>query len=161
MAGAVTLSPYRCGAPHSSCCRSTRGAPARGLPGASPYIACRAREHLGRSGRGRGLGSAGHAGWWWEQSRRREEPDSPSSEPLRYRSGSFRVGELVRGPAAIKVSFLQDNMNMNVKTGGHGNGGGDDEDEDEDGEAVDMEEYEESGLLETDEVNDITNHHQP
>ncbi|KAG7257315.1 hypothetical protein CRUP_027242 [Coryphaenoides rupestris] len=48
-------------------------------------------------------------------------------------------------------------MNMNVKTGGHGNGGGDDEDEDEDGEAVDMEEYEESGLLETDEVNDITN----
>ncbi|KAG7258502.1 hypothetical protein CRUP_014635 [Coryphaenoides rupestris] len=46
----------------------------------------------------------------------------------------------------------KDNMNMNVKTGGHGNGGGDDEDEDEDGEAVDMEEYEESGLLETDEA---------
>ncbi|CAL8291092.1 unnamed protein product [Lota lota] len=45
----------------------------------------------------------------------------------------------------------KDNMNMNLKRGGHGNGG-DDDDEEEDGEAADMEEYEESGLLETDEA---------
>ncbi|CAL8308882.1 unnamed protein product [Merluccius merluccius] len=50
----------------------------------------------------------------------------------------------------------KDNMNMNVKSGAHGNRGGgdddDDDDDDEDGEAADMEEYEESGLLETDEA---------
>uniref|UniRef100_A0AAY4E4E0 Ubiquitin-like-conjugating enzyme ATG3 n=1 Tax=Denticeps clupeoides TaxID=299321 RepID=A0AAY4E4E0_9TELE len=42
-----------------------------------------------------------------------------------------------------------DNMNMNVQTGACGNGHDDDDDE---GEAADMEEYEESGLLETDEA---------
>ncbi|XP_046887377.1 ubiquitin-like-conjugating enzyme ATG3 [Hypomesus transpacificus] len=41
----------------------------------------------------------------------------------------------------------KDNMNMNVKSGACGNGG-DDEDDEEDGETADMEEYEESGLLE-------------
>ncbi|KPP64364.1 ubiquitin-like-conjugating enzyme ATG3-like, partial [Scleropages formosus] len=41
----------------------------------------------------------------------------------------------------------KDNMNMNVDMGACGN-----EDDDEDGEAADMEEYEESGLLETDEA---------
>uniref|UniRef100_A0AAY4E6G1 Ubiquitin-like-conjugating enzyme ATG3 n=1 Tax=Denticeps clupeoides TaxID=299321 RepID=A0AAY4E6G1_9TELE len=43
----------------------------------------------------------------------------------------------------------KDNMNMNVQTGACGNGHDDDDDE---GEAADMEEYEESGLLETDEA---------
>ncbi|TRY55678.1 hypothetical protein DNTS_016523 [Danionella cerebrum] len=43
----------------------------------------------------------------------------------------------------------KDNMNMNVKTGACGNG---DDEEDDEGEAADMEEYEESGLLETDEA---------
>lgn len=43
----------------------------------------------------------------------------------------------------------KDNMNMNVQAGGNG---GDDDDEDGEGEAADMEEYEESGLLETDDA---------
>ncbi|KAG9349603.1 hypothetical protein JZ751_028051 [Albula glossodonta] len=43
----------------------------------------------------------------------------------------------------------KDNMNMNVPSGACGN---DDDDDDEEGEAADMEEYEESGLLETDEA---------
>uniref|UniRef100_A0A8B9R466 Ubiquitin-like-conjugating enzyme ATG3 n=1 Tax=Astyanax mexicanus TaxID=7994 RepID=A0A8B9R466_ASTMX len=45
-----------------------------------------------------------------------------------------------------------DNMNMNVRMrSGNGDNNGDDDDDDE-GEAADMEEYEESGLLETDEA---------
>ncbi|XP_063049433.1 ubiquitin-like-conjugating enzyme ATG3 [Engraulis encrasicolus] len=47
----------------------------------------------------------------------------------------------------------KDSVNMNVKVGARGNDGGDDdEDEDDEGEAADMEEYEESGLLENDEA---------
>uniref|UniRef100_A0A8B9JF47 Ubiquitin-like-conjugating enzyme ATG3 n=1 Tax=Astyanax mexicanus TaxID=7994 RepID=A0A8B9JF47_ASTMX len=46
----------------------------------------------------------------------------------------------------------KDNMNMNVRMrSGNGDNNGDDDDDDE-GEAADMEEYEESGLLETDEA---------
>uniref|UniRef100_A0A8B9JFJ0 Ubiquitin-like-conjugating enzyme ATG3 n=1 Tax=Astyanax mexicanus TaxID=7994 RepID=A0A8B9JFJ0_ASTMX len=48
--------------------------------------------------------------------------------------------------------LLKDNMNMNVRMrSGNGDNNGDDDDDDE-GEAADMEEYEESGLLETDEA---------
>ncbi|CAL8275416.1 unnamed protein product [Arctogadus glacialis] len=55
---------------------------------------------------------------------------------------------------AVRDISLENKDNQNVKLGGHGNGGGDDDDDDEeeDGEAADMEEYEESGLLETDEA---------
>ncbi|KAG1942222.1 ubiquitin-like-conjugating enzyme ATG3 [Pimephales promelas] len=45
----------------------------------------------------------------------------------------------------------KDNMNMNVQKGASGNGE-DDDDDDEEGEPADMEEYEESGLLETDDA---------
>lgn len=62
-----------------------------------------------------------------------------------HNAGVAGVTEAVREIALDN----KDNMNMNVNSGACGNGGDDEDDEDdEDGEAADMEEYEESGLLE-------------
>lgn len=61
-----------------------------------------------------------------------------------HNSGVSGVTEAVREITLDK----KDNMNMNVHSGASGN----DEDDDDEGEAADMEEYEESGLLETDEA---------
>ncbi|ROL41685.1 Ubiquitin-like-conjugating enzyme ATG3 [Anabarilius grahami] len=62
-----------------------------------------------------------------------------------HNSGVTGVTEAVR-----EISLdNKDNMNMNVQTGACGNG---DDDDDEEGEPADMEEYEESGLLETDDA---------
>ncbi|CAB1327608.1 unnamed protein product [Coregonus sp. 'balchen'] len=61
-----------------------------------------------------------------------------------HNSGVGGVTEAVR-----EISLdNKDNMNMNVNSGASGNG----DDDDDEGEAADMEEYEESGLLETDEA---------
>ncbi|XP_042560628.1 ubiquitin-like-conjugating enzyme ATG3 [Clupea harengus] len=65
-----------------------------------------------------------------------------------HNAGVMGVTEAVREIALDN----KDSMNMNVKAGGCGKDGGDDEDEEEEGEAADMEEYEESGLLENDEA---------
>ncbi|KTF81869.1 hypothetical protein cypCar_00040638 [Cyprinus carpio] len=63
-----------------------------------------------------------------------------------HNSGVTGVTEAVR-----EISLdNKDNMNMNVQTGASGNG--DEDDDDDEGEAADMEEYEEKGLLETDEA---------
>ncbi|XP_042175407.1 ubiquitin-like-conjugating enzyme ATG3 isoform X1 [Oncorhynchus tshawytscha] len=61
-----------------------------------------------------------------------------------HNSGIGGVTEAVR-----EISLDNKDMNMNVNSGACGNGDDDDDDEDE---AADMEEYEESGLLETDEA---------
>ncbi|KAJ8377516.1 hypothetical protein AAFF_G00259430 [Aldrovandia affinis] len=50
---------------------------------------------------------------------------------------------------AVSLTLLNENMNMNVNLGACGK---DEDEEEEEGEAADMEEYEESGLLETDEA---------
>uniref|UniRef100_A0A674AB05 Ubiquitin-like-conjugating enzyme ATG3 n=1 Tax=Salmo trutta TaxID=8032 RepID=A0A674AB05_SALTR len=60
-----------------------------------------------------------------------------------HNSGIGGVTEAVR-----EISL--DNKDMNVNSGASGNG--DDDDDDDEDEAADMEEYEESGLLETDEA---------
>lgn len=60
-----------------------------------------------------------------------------------HNAGALGVADAVRDMSLDN----KDNMNINIKRGTH-----DDEDEDEDGDAADMEEYEESGLLETDEA---------
>ncbi|XP_051996400.1 ubiquitin-like-conjugating enzyme ATG3 [Xyrauchen texanus] len=52
---------------------------------------------------------------------------------------------------AVREISLDNKENMNVQIGAHGNCDNHDDDEDE-GEAADMEEYEESGLLETDDA---------
>ncbi|XP_061833571.1 ubiquitin-like-conjugating enzyme ATG3 isoform X2 [Nerophis lumbriciformis] len=51
---------------------------------------------------------------------------------------------------AVQEISLDNNKDNNMNTGSAA--GGDDDEDDEDGEAADMEEYEESGLLETDEA---------